>query len=221
MSVMEKDYVVCPLIGRSLSKGGRLRRLSNVEEMLASTYGHFFRQVEQPYLCVEQEILTRIIKSLSSLLRGDLPRPCSSCKFAKDDLLFWGQVEFFRLELPAENPFSVSSRLCCLRELENKLNCYFVNEGRSKPYSWREMQVIRRMKKIFVHELRNTSKYNLFKGTHVRRVSEEEQLELKYQKTDEIRLKHVSICHYNPLSEKFKKKKEEYLKEIEAKFGKS
>ena len=69
MSVMEKDYVVCPLIGRSLSKGGRLRRLSNVEEMLASTYGHFFRQVEQPYSCVEQEILTRIIKSLSSLLQ--------------------------------------------------------------------------------------------------------------------------------------------------------
>ena len=132
-----------------------------------------------------------------------------------------GRVEFFRLELPAENPFSVSSRLYCLRELENKLNCYFVNEGRNKPYSWREMQVIRRIKKKFVHELRNTSKYHLFKGTHVRRVSEEEQLELKNQKTDEIRLNHVSICHYNPLSEKFKKKKEEYLKEIEEKFGKS
>ena len=74
---------------------------------------------------------------------------------------------------------------------------------------------------MFVHELRNSSKYNLFKGTHVRCVSEEEQLELQRQKTDEIRLNHVSICHYNPLSEKFKKKKEEYLKEIEAKFGKS
>ena len=133
----------------------------------------------------------------------------------------WDKVEFFRLELPAENPFNVSFRLCCLRELENKLNCYFVNEGRDKPYSYREMQVIRRMKKMFVHELRNTSKYSLFKGTHVRRVSEEEQLELQRQKTDEIRLNHVSICHYNPLSDKFKKKKEEYLKEIEAKFGKS
>lgn len=221
MFIMKKDYVVCPLSGHSLSKGGRLRRLSNVEEMLASTYEHFFRQVEQPYSCMEQEIFMRIIKSLSSLLQGDLPRPCSSCKFAKDDLVFWGQVEFFRLELPAEEPFSVSSRLCCLRELENKLNCYFVNEGRNKPYSWREMQVIRRIKKKFVHELRNTSKYNLFKGTHVRRVSEEEQLELKNQKTDEIRLNYVSICHYNPLSEKFKKKKEEYLKEIEEKFGKS
>lgn len=218
---MKKDYVVCPLSGHSLCKGARLRRLSNVEEMLASTYGHFFRQVEQPYSCVEQEILTRIIKSLSSLLQGDLPRPCFFCKFAKCDLVFWGRVEFFRLELPAENPFSVSSRLYCLRELENKLNCYFVNEGRNKPYSWREMQVIRRIKKRFVHELRNTSKYHLFKGTHVRRVSEEEQLELKNQKTDEIRLNHVSICHYNPLSEKFKNKKEEYLKEIEEKFGKS
>lgn len=218
---MKKDYVVCPLSGHSLCKGSRLRRLSNVEEMLASTYGHFFRQVEQPYSCVEQEILTRIIKSLSSLLQGDLPRPCFFCKFAKCDLVFWGRVEFFRLELPAENPFSVSSRLCCLRELENKLNCYFVNEVRNKPYSWREMQVIRRIKKKFIHELRNTSKYNLFKRTHVRRVSEEEQLELKNQKTDEIRLNHVSICHYNPLSEKFKNKKEEYLKEIEEKFGKS
>lgn len=218
---MKTNYVVCPLSGHSLCKGSRLRRLSNVEEMLASTYGHFFRQVEQPYSCVEQEILTRIIKSLSSLLQGDLPRPCFFCKFAKCDLVFWGRVEFFRLELPAENPFSVSSRLYCLRELENKLNCYFVNEGRNKPYSWREMQVIRRIKKRFVHELRNTSKYNLFKGTHVRRVSEEEQLELKNQKTDEIRLNYVSICHYNPLSEKFKKKKEEYLKEIEEKFGKS
>ncbi len=218
---MKKDYVVCPLSGHSLCKGSRLRRLSNVEEMLASTYGHFFRQVEQPYSCVEQEILTRIIKSLSSLLQGDLPRPCFFCKFAKCDLVFWGRVEFFRLELPAENPFSVSSRLYCLRELENKLNCYFVNEGRNKPYLWREMQVIRRIKKRFVHELRNTSKYHLFKGTHVRRVSEEEQLKLKNQKTDEIRLNHVSICHYNPLSEKFKNKKEEYLKEIEEKFGKS
>ena len=147
---MKKDYVVCPLSGHSLCKGSRLRRLSNVEEMLASTYGHFFRQVEQPYSCVEQEILTRIIKSLSSLLQGDLPRPCFFCKFAKCDLVFWGRVEFFRLELPAENPFSVSSRLYCLRELENKLNCYFVNEGRNKPYSWREMQVIRRIKKRFV-----------------------------------------------------------------------
>lgn len=221
MFIMDKDHVICPLSGRSLSKGGRLRRLSNVEEMLVSTYEHFFHQVEQPYSCVEQETLTRIIKSLSSLLQGDLPRPCSSCKFAKDDFVFWGQVEFFRLELPAENPFNVSSRLCCLRELENKLNCYFVNEGRDKPYSYREMQVIRRMKKMFVHELRNTPKYNLFKGTHIHRVSEEEQLELQRQKTDEIRLNHVSICHYNPLSDKFKKKKEEYLKEIEAKFGKS
>ena len=76
MLVMKKDYVVCPLSGHSLCKGSRLRHLSNVEEMLASTYGHFFRQVEQPYSCVEQEILTRIIKSLSSLLQGDLPRPC-------------------------------------------------------------------------------------------------------------------------------------------------
>lgn len=218
---MKTNYVVCPLSGHSLSKGSRLRRLSNVEEMLASTYGHFFRQVEQPYSCVEQEILTRIIKSLSALLQGDLPRPCFFCKFAKGDLVFWGRVEFFRLELPTENPFSVSLRLCCLRELENKLNCYFVNEGRNKPYSWREKQVIRRIKKRFVHELRNTSKYHLFKGTHVRRASEEEQLELKNQKTDEIRLNHVSICHYNPLSKKFKKKKEEYLKEIEEKFGKS
>ncbi|TGY32661.1 hypothetical protein, partial [Bacteroides caecimuris] len=166
---MKTNYVVCPLSGHSLSKGSRLRRLSNVEEMLASTYGHFFRQVEQPYSCVEQEILTRIIKSLSALLQGDLPRPCFFCKFAKGDLVFWGRVEFFRLELPTENPFSVSLRLCCLRELENKLNCYFVNEGRNKPYSWREKQVIRRIKKRFVHELRNTSKYHLFKGTHVRR----------------------------------------------------
>lgn len=218
---MKKDYVVCPLSGHFLSKGSRLLRLSDVEEMLASTYEHFFRQVEQPYSCAEQEILMRIINSLSSLLQGDLPHPCFFCKFAKGDLVFWGRVEFFRLELPTENPFSVSSRLCCLRELENKLNCYFVNEGGNKPYSWREKQVIRRIKKRFVHELRNTSKYNLFKGTHVRRASEKEQLELKNQKTDEIRLNHVSICHYNPLSEKFKKKKEEYLKEIEEKFRKT
>lgn len=218
---MKEKEVVCPLSGRSLSKGGRLRRLSNVEEMLASTYGYFFRQVEQPYSCAEQEILMRIIKSLSLLLQGDLPHLCSSCKFANDDLALWGQVEFFRLELLSKEPFSVPSRLYCLHELEVRLNCFFVNEGRDKPYSYREMQVIRRMKKIFVHELRNTSKYNLFKGTHVRRISQEEQLELKRQKTDEIRLQKVSICHYNPLSEKFKKKKEEYLKEIEAKFGKS
>jgi len=76
------------------------------------------------------------------------------------------------------------------------------------------------MKKIFVHELRNTPKYDLFKTRHVRRVSEEDQLELKYQRTDEIRLRHVPICRYNPLSQKFKKIKEEYLKKIEAECGK-
>ena len=220
MCVMRKE-VICPLSGPSLNEPWRLHRLSSVEDMLVSTYEHFFHQVDQPYSCEEQEIFTRMIKSLSSLLQGDLPKPCVSCKFSQENLAFWGQMGFFRLELPTDDPFSVSSRLHCLRELENRLRCFFVGETKSKPYSYREAKVLRRMKRMFVHELRNTDKYKQFKGTHVRRLSEEEQLELDHQKTDKIRLKYVSICHYNPLSEKFKKKKEEYLKEIEAKYGKS
>ena len=217
---MKEKEEVCLLGSRVLNDWWRLLRLVNVEEVLTNTYIHFFNQVDQPYSCEEQEALTRITTLFVSLLQGEVLESCSFCKFSKDDVTFWGHQEFFRLDLPSKNPFSTHSRLCCLKELETKLNCFFINETGNKPYSWEEKKVLRRMKKIFVHELRNTPKYDLFKTRHVHRVSEEDQLELKYQQTDEIRLRHVPICRYNPLSQKFKKIKEEYLKKIETECGK-
>lgn len=214
MCIMKEKEEVCLLGGHVFNDSWRLRRLMNVEEVLANTYIHFFSQVDQPYSCQEQEVLTRITTLLASLIQDEAPHSCSSCRFSKDDVAFWGRQEFFRLDLPSRNPFSAYSRLCCLKELEGKLNCFFINETGNKPYSYREKKVLRQMKKIFVHELRNTPKYNLFTTRHVRHISEEEQLELKRQRTDEIRLAHVPICWYKPLSQKFKKIKEEYLKKI-------
>lgn len=220
MCIMKEKEEVCLLGRHSFNDYRRLYRLSNVEEMLVNTYGHFFLRVNQPYSCQEQDILIRIIRLLSSLLQDEIPKPCVSCKFVKDDIAFWGRREFFRLDLPEEAPFGIPSRLRSMCELENRLICFFINETRSRLYSAREKKVLRRIRKMFIHELRNTTKYDLFKIKHVRHISEEEQLELRYQKTDEIRLKIVPLSKYNPLSQKFKKEKEDFLKDFDAKFGK-
>lgn len=218
---MESFKELCPLSTPSLNGSRRLHRLSDMEEMLTSTYEYYFRQVIYPYSREDEEVIVRIAEMFSSKLHeASSEVACTACQFAKDDLAFWGKKEFFRMDLPSVDPFSASSRSHCLRVLEKKLNCFFVNESRSVPYSWVEKQKLRRMKKMFVHELRNTDKYALFKGTRVRRVSEEEKLELKRQKTDEIRLKVISLCRYNPQSQKYKKKKEEFLRALEEKFGK-
>lgn len=218
---MEKLEEVCPLSTPALNGSRRLHRLSDLEEMLTSTYEHYFRQVIHPYSSEDEEIIVRIVEMFSSKLHDTSSEvACTACKFAKDDLAFWGQKEFFRMDLPSVDPFNASSRSHCLRVLEKKLNCFFVNESRNRPYSCVEKQKLRRMKKLFIHELRNTDKYALFKGTHVRRVSEEEKLELKRQNTDEIRLKVIPLCRYNPQSQKYKKKKEEFLRKLEEKLGK-
>lgn len=222
---MKEKQEVCLLGNHGLSAWWRLRRLSVVEKVLTDTYVCFFGRVPHPYSCEEQEILTRITTLFVSLLQGKELASCpfgkfSNCTFSEEDVAFWGHQEFFRLRLPSENPFGAHSRLCCLKELETRLCCFFVNETGSKPYSLEEKKVLRRMKKIFVHELRNTPHYDLFKTRHVRHVSPEDRLEQKHQHTDEIRLRHVSIHRYNPLSEKFKKIKEEHLKKMEREFGK-
>lgn len=209
---MKKDEEKCPLYGHSLPKGKRLSRLSDVEKMLSNSYVTFFRLVDSPYSCEEQEILLQIGKLLCSLLADKHPHPCSSCRFTEDDLALWGQERFFRLEFPSEKPFSVASRLHCLRWLADRLHCFFVNEGRYGSYSYNEKAVLHRMKKTVVHELRDTPHYDLFKGTHVRHVSEEEKQELELQKKDEARLKWTTLSHYNPLSQKYKAVKEEYMR---------
>lgn len=218
---MENLEEVCPLSTPVLNGSRRLHRLSDMEEMLTSTYEYYFCQVVYPYSSEDKEIIVRIIEMFSSGLQGvSLEVACTTCIFAKDDLTFWGKMEFFRIELLSKEPFSASSRSHCLRVLEKKLKCFFINESRNRPYSCVEKQKLRRMRKLFIHELRNTDKYALFKGTRVRRVSEEEKLELKRQKTDEMRLRFISLCRYNPQSQKYKKKKEEFLRVLEEKFGK-
>ncbi len=209
---MEKNETLCPLSETSFHFYRRLSRLSILEEMLASTYEYFFSRVVQPYSHEEQEILMRIIDSLSALIQGETPAPCSFCRFTERELAFWRQPEFFRLILPESEPFGLYARLYCLQELEKRLICFFVSETGRGPCSYREAKVLRRIKKLFVHELRDTPMYDLFKATRARRLSAEKQQELKLQKKDEARLKHVSIYRYNPLSQKYKQIKEEYLR---------
>ena len=209
---MEKNETLCPLNKICSTHYRRLSRLTDLEKMLASTYRHFFSRVVQPYSHEEQEILIRIIDSLSALLQGETPAPCSFCRFTKSELAFWRQPEFFRLNLSESEPFGLYARLCCLRELEKRLICFFVSEAGGGPCSYREAKVLRRIKKLFIHELRDTPRYNLFKGARARRLSAEKQQELKLQKKDEARLKHVPLYRYNPLSQKYKRLKEEYLR---------
>lgn len=196
----------------------RMHSLKSLEEMVTDFYIPFFKQVEQPYSPGELEILVRIVKLMSSQIRGDFFGSCPNENCACYLNVFSGPKSYFRLTLPSVNPFTIQARTRFLKELESLLHCFFVHRGK-RPYSEQEQKILKRVKKGFIHQLAKTPKYDLFKGKRVHHVTEEEQLELDRQRKDEARLNHVSLYHYNPRSEKYKKIKEEFLKEFRQKFG--
>ena len=92
-----------------------------------------------------------------------------------------------------------------------------------RPYSEQEQEIIVRIIKMLIRQLRGTSKFQLFSRRGTRRKSEdpddvEEREERRKEQTDEIRLKHTNLYSYNPLSKKYKARKEELLRNLKREF---
>ena len=192
----------------------RMRCLSVLEDVLNNFYVPFARQVSEPYSGQERKLLVSIIKLLTFRIEENLLKPYFSCTNSRCNFIrLLGKKNYFRLTLPPDHPFCIAARMNCLHQLADKLNCFFACQ--STPCSVREGAILRRLSKIFIHQLRVTSQSDLFKGKHKLRITKEEQQELQRQKKDEQRMKHISLYRYNPLSQKYKKKKEELLQRIE------
>ena len=117
------------------------------------------------------------------------------------------------------------SRLHFLQELEEELKVYYLSytETVDRPYPEQEQEIIVRIIKMLIRQLRGTSKFQLFSRRGARRKSEdpddvEEREERRKEQTDEIRLKHTNLYSYNPLSKKYKAKKEELLRNLKREF---
>ena len=117
------------------------------------------------------------------------------------------------------------TRLHFLQELEEvlKVNYLSYTETVDRPYSEQEQEIIVRIIKMRIRQLRGTSKFQLFSRRGVRRKSDdpddvEEREERRKEQTDEIRLKHTNLYSYNPLSKKYKARKEELLRNLKREF---
>ena len=118
--------------------------------------------------------------------------------------------------------FSRVERMHFLQELEEELKVYYT-ETVDRPYSEQEQEIIVRIIKMLNRQLRGTSKFQLFSRRGTRRKSEdpddvEEREERRKEQTDEIRLKHTNLYSYNPLSKKYKARKEELLRNLKREF---
>lgn len=207
---------LCPFAEQSPERNTRLRCLTELHKTVGDFYLFFFERLNEPYSDEEQNILARIIEMFDSLLIGKVTRTClcgkaEDCKIAP----LCEQPGFIRLAFPAKDPFSNNSRLHLLGELERKIACLFVSYTGSKPYTFKERKVLRKIRKLLFHELKGTPKYELFKSKHVKRLSAEEEKELQLQKKDEALLEFVPILKCNPFSQKYKKVKQEKMMEIE------
>lgn len=110
------------------------------------------------------------------------------------------------------------SRLHSLQELEERLNDFFrlYPSPTKVSYSIQELGIIVRITKKLIRHLKGTPKFKLFAGKQKKRIRLEPAIEqeLRYQKTDEARLRHIVITRYNPLSEKYKAIKKAKLEEL-------
>ena len=202
--------VGCPFKEQPISSHIRVQCLLFLEDTLRNFYVPFARQVSEPYSGRERKLLVSIIKLLTFRIEENLFKPYFSCTNSRYNFIrLLGKKNYFRLTLPPDHPFCIAARMNCLHQLADKLNCFFACQ--STPCSVREGAILRRLRKIFIHQLRVTSQSDLFKGKHKLRITKEEQQELQRQKKDEQRMKHISLYRYNPLSQKYKKKKEELL----------
>ena len=112
--------------------------------------------------------------------------------------------------------FSRVERMHFLQELEEELKVYYLSytETVDRPYSEQEQEIIVRIIKMLIRQLRGTSKFQLFSRRGTRRKSEDpDDVEER-----EIRLKHTNLYSYNPLSKKYKARKEELLRNLKREF---
>ena len=117
--------------------------------------------------------------------------------------------------------FSRVERMHFLQELEEELKVYYLSytETVDRPYSEQEQEIIVRIIKMLIRQLRGTSKFQLFSRRGTRRKSEDpDDVEERKEQTDEIRLKHTNLYSYNPLSKKYKARKEELLRNLKREF---
>lgn len=197
-----------------MSGEGRLRLycLQDLEQMLAGFYHLYAKQVNLPYSKEGQQKLVKIVRLLEAQVN---PKSGSGTSRSVSVCVTDG---YFRFELPEKDPFSLESRLRCLTQLHEFLVGFFAAYGgHVAPLSYKEKSILKRIGKIFIHQLRGSDKYRLFKKkSSPRHLSDLEQEELRNQQTDELRLRIVggNIVRYNPLSEKYKALKEETLRKI-------
>lgn len=110
------------------------------------------------------------------------------------------------------------SRLHSLQKFEEYLDDFlsFYPSPLKVPYSRQELSIIVRIIKKLIRHLKGTPKFKLFGGKQKKRKKLDPAIEqeLRYQKTDEARLRHIVITRYNPLSEKYKAIKKAKLEEL-------
>lgn len=196
----------------------RLYGLKDLEQMLDSFYDFYNREVDAPYLVEEQRIIVRIVKLIAFQLQ--------------DKAMSAGIIEsvnelkcvHFRFVLPERKPFGVAARISCLRQLEEYFMRFFALFGCRSigiPYSLTEQLILKRIKKLFIHQLRGTDQYQMFKKkcpSYIERTTSKEEIqELQNQQKDEKLLKAVSgrITKINPHSKKYRALKEEQLRKIQ------
>lgn len=206
--------VGCPFKEQPISSHIRVQCLLFLEDTLRNFYVPFARQVNESYSDQEKKLLARIIRLLTFRMEGQLFEPCFSCKSVRHEFIsFFCAQNYFRFTLSTECPFSITTRTKCLHELVIKLRCFFVCQ--IDRCSVRERKILSRVKRIFVHQLRGTSEYDLLKKKHKSQITKVEQQELRKQKKDEQRMKHISLYMYNPLSQKYRNKKKKLFQRME------
>lgn len=213
---MKKFKTLCPFRRQSPKGCTRLYQLDYLKELMENSYVLYFSEVDHPYSREELEIFIRIIEMFDSLFKGKAPCACVFGKGGECGLsAFREQSNFLNLVLPEEDSRSCASCLHQLVVLEKKLSCFFASHTGGKRYSVGEKRILKQIRKMLIHLLKDTPSYELFKRKHTRRLSLEEKEELQFQKKDKILLDLVPIHKFNPFSQKYKKMKEEKMKEIE------
>lgn len=194
----------------------RLCCLRDLDEMLSTFYPMYNERVGVSYSQNEEKVLVKIVRQIAFQIDvSEKSEPAAS------SVLIRAEEGCFRFVLPEKHLFDRDSRLQCLLQLDEFLTGFFTDYGSDMaPFTYRERAVLKRIRKLFIHQLKGTCQYEKFKKKcppRSSRLSEQEKQELLNQQKDERRLKAVcgNIIRYNPLSEKYKALKAETLRKIE------
>ncbi len=111
------------------------------------------------------------------------------------------------------------------KSLEEELKVYYLSytETVDRPYSEQEQEIIVRIIKMLIRRLGVHPSFSCLAG-EVQDVSPKIRMmwksgeERRKEQTDEIRLKHTNLYSYNPLSKKYKARKEELLRNLKREF---